>query len=110
MTNDPAFFAEKYCKDAIVSPPEHPQVMGLDSIRSYFYVGGDNSEITLDISTTAIYGNADVVVEEGKYDFPDGKGGSIDKGKFIALWKQEDSKWKMYREIWNTDVLPKSVK
>jgi hypothetical protein len=36
--------------------------------------------------------------------FPDGKGGSVDKGKFIALWKQEVGKWKMYREIWNYDI------
>jgi ketosteroid isomerase-like protein len=53
-----------------------------------------------------IYGNEDLVVEEGTYNFPDGKGGSIDKGKFIAIWKQEDGKWKLYREIWNTDITP----
>jgi hypothetical protein len=48
-----------------------------------------------------------MVVEEGDYVFPDGKGGSFDKGKFIALWKPEDGKWKLYREIWNTDITPK---
>jgi len=42
-------------------------------------------------------------LEEGSYDFPDGKGGSFDKGKFIAIWKQEDGRWKLFREIWNSD-------
>jgi ketosteroid isomerase-like protein len=56
-----------------------------------------------------IYGNESLVVEEGTYNFPDGKGGSFDKGKFIALWKQEGGKWKLYREIWNTDMPPSST-
>ena len=51
-----------------------------------------------------ITGTSDLIVEEGSYDFPDDKGGSFDKGKFIALWKQEDGNWKLWREIWNTDL------
>ena len=32
--------------------------------------------------------------------------GSVDNGKFIAIWKQEDGKWKLFREIWNTNNAP----
>lgn len=105
-TNDTAYYNMRYCKDAAVYSPGMPAVMGRDSIISFFYQNGNNSEATIELPTGSIYGNAELVVEEGNYNFPDGKGGSLDKGKFIALWKQEDGKWKLYREIWNTDMAP----
>jgi ketosteroid isomerase-like protein len=102
--NDTAFTAARYCTDAEVYPAAHPIIKGRDSIRTYYYDGGRNTEITILITATNIYGSADLVVEEGSYDFPDGKGGSFDKGKFIALWKEEAGRWKLFREIWNTDI------
>jgi ketosteroid isomerase-like protein len=105
-TNDTAFYTERYCKDAQVYCPSVPAVIGRDSIRAFFYAGGNNGEAVIELPIGSVYGNADLVVEDGTYNFPDGKGGSVDKGKFIALWKQEDGKWKLYREIWNTDLPP----
>jgi ketosteroid isomerase-like protein len=108
IENDPTFYDDKYCDDAIVFPAENPAVSGKENIRKYFYNDGKGKEIKIELSNPNIYGSAELVVEEGTYNFPDGKGGSLDKGKFMALWKQEDGKWKLYREIWNTDIAPKS--
>lgn len=106
LKNDSAFYAERYCKDAEVYCPALPAVKGRDSIIRFFYQNGANKETKIELPAGNIYGSAGLVVEEGAYNFPDGKGGSFDKGKFIALWKQEDGKWKLYREIWNTDLPP----
>src|SRR5687768_38957 len=103
-TNDAAFYKERYCKDAAVYSPNVPAVVGIDSIINFFYNGGNNAEAIIELPPNDIYGNADLEVEDGTYNFPDGKGGNVDKGKFIAIWKQEDGKWKLYREIWNTDL------
>jgi ketosteroid isomerase-like protein len=105
-TNDAAWYKERYCKDAAVYSPNVPPVIGIDSIISFFYGSGNNGEAVIELPPNNIYGNAELVVEDGTYNFPDGKGGSVDKGKFIALWKQEDGKWKLFREIWNTDLPP----
>jgi ketosteroid isomerase-like protein len=105
-TNDRGFYNERYCKEAAVYSPNVPAVLGIDSIINFFYGSGNNGEAVIELPPNNIYGNADLVVEDGTYNFPDGKGGSVDKGKFIALWKQEDGKWKLYREIWNTDLPP----
>lgn len=107
MSNDSAYYADRYCKDALVFSPGMPAVASRDSIIKFFYGDGTNTEAKIELPIGKVYGNADMVVEEGTYNFPDGKGGSLDKGKFIALWKQEDGKWKLYREIWNTDLAPK---
>jgi ketosteroid isomerase-like protein len=108
MSNDPGFYSDRYCADAQVYSPGMPAVMGRDSIRSFFYNNGNNKEAKIDLPPGNFYGNEDLVVEDGTYSFPDGKGGSVDKGKFIAIWKKEEGKWKLYREIWNTDLPPAS--
>jgi ketosteroid isomerase-like protein len=107
-TNDTTFYIDRYCKDAQVFCPAVPAIIGRDSIRHFFYGGGNNTETTIELPAGNFYGNEDFVVEEGAYNFPDGKGGSVDKGKFMAIWKQEDGKWKLFREIWNTDLMPPS--
>lgn len=107
VKNDTAFYNERYCKDAQVYSPGLPAVKGRDAIISFFYQNGTNKDAKIELPAGNFYGSEELVVEEGTYNFPDGKGGSFDKGKFIALWKQEDGKWKLYREIWNTDLAPK---
>ena len=104
MTNDTAFYVARYCTDAQVYSPGMPAVMGRDSIRAFFYNNGNNKEAKIELPAGNFYGNADFVIEDGTYSFPDGKGGNVDKGKFIAIWKKEDGVWKLYREIWNTDM------
>lgn len=106
MTGDTAFYTIRYCKNAEVYSPGMPAVKGLGAIISFFYQGGANKEAKIELPLGNIYGNEELVVEEGTYNFPDGKGGSVDNGKFIALWKQEDGTWKLFREIWNTDNAP----
>lgn len=108
MTNDSAFYVARYCTDAQVYSPGMPAVISRDSIRAFFYNNGNNKEAKIELPAGNFYGNADFVVEEGSYSFPDGKGGSVDKGKFIAIWKKENNQWKLYREIWNSDI-PTSI-
>lgn len=110
MTNDSAFYLSRYCTDAEVYSPNVPAVKGREAIRKFFYNDGNNKDAKIELPAGNFYGNEEMVVEEGNYNFPDGKGGSVDKGKFIAIWKQEDGKWKLFREIWNTDMPPPSAK
>lgn len=102
IRNDTAFYISRYCKDAVAMPEKMASVNGRRSIMNYYYANGANKEFKIHISAENIYGNNDFVVEEGTYSFPDEKGGSFDNGKFIALWKQEEGTWKLFREIWNT--------
>lgn len=103
-TKDSLFFSERYCKDAQVLSPNMPTVISRDSIIKFFQGDGSGTDVKMELPIGNVYGDETLVVEEGTYNFPDGKGGSYDKGKFIALWKQEDGKWKLFREIWNTDL------
>lgn len=109
-TTDSLYYVDNYCLDAEVMSPAVPTVKGREAIRKFFYNDGQNKETVIELPDGNVYGDADLVIEESTYNFPDVKGGSVDKGKFIALWKQEDGKWKLYREIWNSDIQPVPAK
>ncbi|MCX8472922.1 MAG: hypothetical protein ORN85_04660 [Sediminibacterium sp.] len=101
---DRNWYADKYCKDACVMPEKMNSICGIDSIIKYYYNDGKNKDFIIVIKEVEVFGNQELVVEEGVYDFPNGEGGSFDKGKFIAIWKIEEGKWKIYREIWNSSI------
>lgn len=102
--NDSLWYTQKYCKNACDFPPNEKPICSIDSLRKYFYGDGKNEAIPMLVKATNVYGSQEAVIEEGIYDFPDGKGGSFDKGKFIAIWKEEDGNWKLFKEIWNSDL------
>jgi ketosteroid isomerase-like protein len=109
VQKDSIWWASKYCKDACTLAPNQVAVCGIDSIKKYFYTGVVDTSFKMIIKATTIYGSEAIVVEEGVYDFPT-RNGSLDKGKFIAIWKQEDGKWKLFKEIWNSDLAISNLK
>jgi ketosteroid isomerase-like protein len=34
----------------------------------------------------------------------DGKGNTIDKGKYVTIWRKEGGDWKIYSDIFNTSL------
>ena len=56
------------------------------------------------LEATEVWGDENMVEEVGVYTFNDANGTTLDKGKYICLWKMEDGKWKIYRDIFNSDM------
>lgn len=101
---DSTGFANMYCTDGKVMGPEEPAVVGRDAIKSA--IGGMyRSGFTgLSLKPVDIWGSEALIGEEGTHVFSLNDGKEIDHGKYIVLWKMEDGKWKLFRDIWNTDI------
>ena len=56
----------------------------------------------MEIKSIDVFGDADMVVETGTYSLSNNKQ-PIDVGRYIVVWKKEGEKWKIYRDIWNSD-------
>ena len=101
---DSTGFASLYCSDAKMMGPEGPPAIGRDAIKSA--IGGlyQMGISGASLKTTDVWGSDALIGEEGTYllSFSDGK--EFDHGKYIVLWKMEDGKWKLFRDIWNTDI------
>lgn len=103
-TGDSVAFASHYTSDGCISPSNFPKMCGTSAIMAYFNGGYKMGIRGIKLTTEEVMGGKEGVIETGKYELFADKNMSIDKGKFIVIWKQENGKWKMFRDVWNTDL------
>jgi ketosteroid isomerase-like protein len=103
-TGDSASFIACYTSDACINPPGNPKICGSNGIGGFFNEGVKMGIKNIVLTTDELMGGKDGVIETGRYDLQGDGGASWDKGKFIVIWKEENGKWKMYRDIWNSDA------
>ena len=100
VKGDSAVIAALYHVDAKAFPPNMDPCdrKGVGSMVSAIPKMGIK---TMKLSTGEVYGGPDELVEVGNYEMGDGTK-TIDKGSYIVVWKKDDGKWKMFRDIWNS--------
>ena len=103
---DAAAIAALYTEDAIVLPPGQGMVRGRQAIQESMAVDIETnalSDLVLTTSDVQVAGN--LAVEVGTYSIQ--AGAMQDEGKYVVVWKkQEDGSWKLYRDIWNSNLMP----
>lgn len=101
---DSTAFAGVYSSDAKIMAPGGPAITGKDALASM--AGGmiRTGYNGLSLKTVDVWGNDALLGEEGTYTLSMSDGKEADHGKYIALWKKEDGKWKLFRDIWNSDM------
>lgn len=58
----------------------------------------------LKVTTTDLVGNADLLAETGMYEVIGDGNKTLDKGKYVVVWKPENGGWKIYRDIGNSNM------
>jgi uncharacterized protein (TIGR02246 family) len=109
---DSASVVALYDANAIALPPGEPAWNGTAAIAKGF--GAMLGAFTVkDFTLTAndVVVGGDYAAETGTYKMTmvPKKGAAMeDHGKYVVVWKkQADGSWKLFRDIWNTDVTPK---
>lgn len=108
---DAATASAHYSEDAAILPPGSARIDGRTQIEAYW-------KGAIEAGVTNVVLNVVEVVDAGDYAFeageaslsaPDTSGAVVSSAiKYIVVWKQEDGgDWKIYRDIWNENVLPK---
>ena len=105
-TGDSTAFANCYTSDACINPTGMPKMCGTQAITAFFNGGHKMGINNIALITDEVMGGKDAVVETGKYEMFVGDKVSAEKGKYIVIWKEENGKWKMHRDIWNSDAPP----
>jgi hypothetical protein len=60
---------------------------------------------TMKLNTDEVSGGPDEIVETGNYEMDDSTK-TVDKGNYVVVWKKDGDKWKIFRDIWNSSVMP----
>jgi len=100
---DSSAMAAHYGSDAVVMPPNSEVVKGNNIVG--LWGGALRMGVKdLKLNITDISGGGDVYAETGTYEMFGAENKSMDKGKYVVVWKKDNGNWKIYRDIWNSNV------
>jgi len=104
VNGDSVTVMDHFTEDAIAFPPNTEQVIGKKAIApliSQFLKFGIRKFID---ETTRVIGAGEYIIEEGNFFLGGENGTTLDKGKYICVWKKESGKWKVCSNMWNTSL------
>jgi len=101
---DSAGMAALYTPNAQLFPTHSDIVSGTEAIQK-FWQGVITSGVKgATLTTLDVDGQGDTAYEVGKYALT-GEGGTVlDNGKYVVVWKREQGKWLLHRDIWNSSM------
>ena len=107
--SDSVGLANLYTSDGKMMMPGAPSIVGRPAITSTIAMFM-KMNIKRQAKTIDVWGNDELIAEEGTANLFDQKGSVLDQAKYLVIWKKEDGQWKIFRDMWNTDLAPKSSK
>lgn len=96
--------ADLYTEDGQLLPTGSDVVSGRAAIAEYWQGVFDAGITNAELSTVEVEAHGDTAIEVGRYALGDEDGETVDRGKFVVIWKKEDDRWKLHRDIWNTSL------
>ena len=103
LSGDSVGAANAYSKEGTLMADNMPALLGVDKISAFW---GGFSKIAggLTLTTLEVWGDENFITEEGVFEVKGKDGNQLDKGKYLVLWKKEDGKWKLHRDLSNSDL------
>jgi len=103
-TGDSAAMVNHYTTDGKIFAPNTDMVSGQPAIAALISEYLKFGIKKFHDSTTALYGTEDNLVEEGTFFMGDEKGNTIEKGKYLCVWRKVNNDWKVYSDIFNSSL------
>ncbi len=105
--------ADVYHANGVMLPPNMAPVRGRDAIRAFMTTMNSMSSPppVLTVRAESVWAQGPLAVELGRWNFawpaaakrPPGKPAG-DSGKYMVRWANDNGRWLMVEDIWNSDV------
>jgi carbonic anhydrase len=102
LRGDAAAIAQLYTEDAQVIAPGEPVARGRSAIAAAWQKSIDSGVKDVALHTTEVESTGDLASETGDVRLV-AKDGSITQGRYLVVWKREGGRWKLHRDIWNSE-------
>jgi uncharacterized protein (TIGR02246 family) len=100
---DSVGLANSYTTDAKFMNAGVPAVSGRANIQNAMSEIVKSGITKVDIRLKEVFGTEDLIAEEGELTLYV-KDKAVAEEKYIVLWKKEDGKWKLFRDIFNSNL------
>jgi len=98
---DGAALAELYTEDARLLPPGSDPVDGRAAIAEFWQSLIDSGVAEARLMIDEVDNLGDTAYEVSHYGMYDGDGNLLGDGRYIVIWKNTETGWKLHRDIWN---------
>lgn len=95
----------RYDDNSKVFPPNMEPAAGTKEIKKFMLNPMDVKMTDFKIEAVSLSGTEDNLIEIGNYSITGDKG-TMDKGKFVCIWRKDGDTWKVRTEIWNSNMPP----
>jgi ketosteroid isomerase-like protein len=102
--HDAPGLAALYTRDGEIMPPNSGVVKGARKLQVLFKSFWDAGDTVMKLDTVEAKGFGDTAYEVGKYTLSGDSGKVNDRGKYIVIWRKVGGQWKLYRDIFNTNM------
>jgi ketosteroid isomerase-like protein len=107
IKGDSSLFLNAYTPDACLLPAYMPALCGEKAQLGFYrllYKAGIRNVV---FTTMNIYGMTNqYVTEEGSFETFGANNVPLGKGKYLVVWKETPTGWKMYRDMFSSDAPP----
>ena len=97
-----------YADDAVELAANTPLVVGKEAIRAWYgtWLTQPNLSLTFATSSVDVSPSGEVAWERGTYEFTtvSPTGTSVDKGKYLTVWKKVKGTWMVAADMANSDL------
>jgi ketosteroid isomerase-like protein len=100
---DSVGLANSYTTDAKFMSAGAPAVVGRANIQRAMSEIIKSGITKVDLRLKEVFGTEDLIAEEGELTLYV-KNDAVAEEKYIVLWKKEDGKWKLFRDIFNSNL------
>ena len=99
-----------YAEDAVVMPPGTAAARGTAAIKALLakeMAGAKAGGVVFALGTENEVGvSGDLAWHSGTYLVKNKAGATVDTGKYLETWRKTNNKWRIIRDIWNSDGPP----
>ena len=106
---DAAGMAELYTEEGQVLPPNGDFLTGKPAIQALWQGLMDMGIKKVKLEIVEVEGHGHTAFEVSTYTLLDENGQTLDHGKYMVIWKEEDGAWKLHRDIFNSSMPPSTA-
>lgn len=106
VAGDVAAIDAMFTRDARSFPPGADAAVGPAALHALTVEYLKAGITAFSEQTTDVYGNGELLVDQGEYMVTYGPGNTVERGKYLNVWRQEDGEWKIHANIWNASAPP----
>jgi ketosteroid isomerase-like protein len=110
VDGDSLNIVQHFSSDCVVLPPNGDQIVGKASIIPTVMAFSRMGIKKFTDETTRVLDGGDYIIEEGNYFLGGDNNSTLDKGKYLCVWKKEDGEWRVCSNMWNTSMPASATK